>query len=101
MHPGTALHHHPALASASARATTTALGLASQPGLRPVEDEALLARFDYRQMPHGPEREVAMACALVADAMADSLPTSPHVTLGLIALLEARDAFTSAIRPAS
>ena len=57
--------------------------------IRPSDDEMLLRRFDYHHL-SGPERDLAVTYARVADLMAETLPSSPHVTRSLRALLHAR-----------
>lgn len=57
---------------------------------RPSHDELLLRRFDYHHLSEGPERDLAVTYARVADLMAETLPSSPHVTRSLRALLDAR-----------
>ncbi len=69
-----------------------------QDHLRPSHDEMLLRRFDYHDLSEGPERDLAATYARVADLMAETLPSSPHVTRSLRALLAARRELGAAAR---
>lgn len=56
----------------------------------------LLKTFDYGHLPAGPIRETSVACAALAQHMAETLPSSADVTYGLRKLWEAKNAFVYA-----
>lgn len=57
--------------------------------------EAVLRYFEFGHLPV-PLRAVSAPCAELAINMADYLPSSPELTVGLRKLLEAKDAFVRA-----
>lgn len=63
---------------------------------RPSPTDHVLQFFKFDHLPE-PFRRPSVACASVAQEMADTLPVNPELTAGLRKLLEAKDCFVRAI----
>ena len=64
-------------------------------GPEPPSKAPILRYFKYDHLPEGLQ-PVSRACYELAMQMADMLPASPELTVGLRKLLEAKDAFVRA-----
>lgn len=69
--------------------------MSEQESKRPAPIAGILQFFTYEHLPEELQC-ISKECAELAHKMADELPPSPEVTVGLRKLLEAKDCFVRA-----